>query len=120
MCKSAWCAKKQVFPQEIYKEVDQVRKFVHLYYVKTIVSKYDGFHITYLHPSVLLQKTKFIVSNLYSTIFGDASSMGIPTLEYAYYPEYIKKDVGDESICPKYVDWFVYDDAEKFEKELDG
>jgi hypothetical protein len=90
--------------------------FTDVDYVKTIVSKYDGFHITYLHPSVLLQKTKFIVSNLYSTIFGDASSMGIPTLEFAYYPEYIKKDVGDESICPKYVDWFVYDDAEKFEK----
>jgi len=67
-----------------------------------------------LHPSILLKKTKFVVSNLYSTIFGDAHSLGIPTVEYAYYPEYIKKDVGNKSIFPEYVDWFIYDDVKKF------
>ncbi len=85
-------------------------------YIKSVLSGHDGFHITYLHPSILLRKSKFVVSNLYSTIFGDAHSMGIPTVEYAYYPDYIKKDVGDVSMCPRYVDWFVYDDIEKFEK----
>jgi len=90
--------------------------FTDIEYVKTVLSEREGFHITYLHPSILLQKTKFIVSNLYSTIFGDAHSMGIPTVEYAYYPDYIKKDVGDVSVCPRYVDWFVYDDINKFEK----
>lgn len=85
-------------------------------YVESVLSKRDGFHITYLHPSMLLLVTKFVICNYYSSILGDAHSLGVPTIEYTYYPSYIRKDTGDESVYPDYVDWFVYDNINEFSK----
>ena len=65
---------------------------------------------------MLLLVTKFVICNYYSSILGDAHSLGVPTIEYTYYPSYIRKDTGDESVYPDYVDWFVYDNINEFSK----
>jgi hypothetical protein len=90
-------------------------------YVNSVLSGYHGFHITYLHPSILLRNARFVVCNWYSTILGDAHSLNVPTVEYSYYPKMVREDLGNELIVSKsigsdYVDWFVYDDIDKFEK----
>ena len=90
-------------------------------YVNSVLSGHSGFYITYLHPSILLRNARFVVCNWYSTILGDAHALNVPTVEYSYYPKKLRQDLGDELIVSKsigsnYVDWFVYDDIDKFEK----
>ena len=89
--------------------------------MNSVLSGHRGFYITYLHPSILLRNARFVVCNWYSTILGDAHSLNVPTVEYAYYSEHLRQDLGNELIVSKsigsdYVDWFVYDDIDKFEK----
>ena len=93
----------------------KAHSYTDIEYVESVLSEHDGFNVTYLHPSMLLQNAKFVICNYYSSILGDASSLGVPTVEYTYYPSYIRKDVGNGSIYPDYVDWFVYDNINEFE-----
>ena len=87
-----------------------------LEYVNSVLSEYDGFHITYLHPLMLIQNARFVVCNYYSSILADAHGLGVPTVEYTYYPSYIKEELGDKSLGSEYVDWFVYDEINSFKK----
>ncbi len=87
-----------------------------LEYVNSVLSGYDGFHVTYLHPLMLIQNARFVVCNYYSSILADAHGLGVPTVEYTYYPSYIKKELGDKSMGSEYVDWFVYDEINSFKK----
>ncbi len=88
--------------------------YTDLEYVNSILSEYSGFHITYLHPSMLIQNSRFVICNYYTTILGDAHNLGVTTIEYTYYANYIRKAIGDGSQQPNFVDWFVYDDKNKF------
>ena len=93
-----------------------------LEYVNSVLSEYDGFHITYFHPSMLLQKARFVICNWYSTILADAYNLGVPTIEYTYYPNsrVIKKDSINQSMGSNYVDWFVYDDVNNFKEVVNN
>jgi hypothetical protein len=74
--------------------------------------------ITYLHPSVLATRSKFCISNLYSTTQADARGLGVPTIEYAAY--------GDEALCvtkngsmrPDMIDHFINRDPERLRQTL--
>jgi len=85
-------------------------------YVTSVLSNYSGFYITYLHPTMLLINTKFVICNYYSSIMADASNLGVATIEYTYYPSYIKEELNDRSMGSEYIDWFVYDDKEHFKE----
>lgn len=90
-------------------------------YVNSILMGHKGFYITYLHPSILLRSSRFVVCNWYSTILGDAHNLEVPTVEYSYYPENLRQDLGYsktalDSIGSEYVDWFIYDDINRFKQ----
>jgi hypothetical protein len=94
----------------------KAHSYTDIEYVESVLSKRNGFHITYIHPSMLLLVAKFVICNYYSSILGDAHGLGVPTIEYTYYPSYIRKNTGDGSICSDYVDWFIYDNINEFRK----
>ncbi len=88
--------------------------YTDLEYVNSVLSGYSGFHITYLHPSMLIQNARFVICNYFSTILVDAHNLGVTTIEYTYYQNYVRKAIGDGSEEPAYVDWFIYDNKDKF------
>ena len=71
---------------------------------------------------MLLQKARFVICNWYSTILADAYNLGVPTIEYTYYPNssVIKKDSINQSMGSNYVDWFVYDDVNNFKEVVNN
>ena len=92
--------------------------FTDLGIVNTAVSGRDGYHITYLHPSVLATKAKVFICNTYSTTMADAKSMGVKTVEYSDYSKLILKASNGNSVGHEYIDVFINNDQDRFETEL--
>jgi len=96
--------------------------------LKNAIKSLDFFHITYLHPSLLASKARVFIANGFSNTFGDAHAYGVKTIEfsnfipdpveYAGYSSEELKIRGKVSIEPKYVDYFINNDSDKFSNIL--
>ena len=77
--------------------------------LKNILQKYSNinFMISYLHPMVLANQSKFAIANYYSSTLSDFNSFGVKTIEYTdYCPETLSLTDGG-SMRPDKVDYFI-------------
>ena len=90
--------------------------FTNLDIVNTALHGLKGFHITYLHPSVLASRARVFICNTYSTIMADAKTLGVETVEYSDYSDDTINLSRGKSIGYEYVDKFINNDKNEFEK----
>lgn len=65
------------------------------------------FVITYLHPSVLAARARFFVATYYSTTFGDAYLLNVPTIEYTSYSDHALQATEGGSMFPEFTTYFI-------------
>jgi len=77
--------------------------------VKKEILKYPKAKIilTDLHPAVLSVTALFFIGNYYSTIFGDATTWNVPTIEFTSYKSVVLKETNKGSIRPEFVTHFI-------------
>jgi hypothetical protein len=92
--------------------------FTDLHIVKEVINSLNEFHLTYLHPSVLAKKARVFICNTYSTTMSDAKSLGVKTVEYSDYNKSVLELSKGKSIGYEYIDEFINNDKDKFEKVM--
>ena len=77
--------------------------------VKKEILKYPEAKIilTDLHPAVLSVTAMFFIGNYYSTVFGDAITWNVPTIEFTSYKSAVLKETNQESVRPEFVTHFI-------------
>jgi len=77
--------------------------------VKKEISKYPEAKIilTDLHPAVLSVTAMFFIGNYYSTVFGDATTWSVPTIEFTSYKSAVLKETNQGSVRPEFVTHFI-------------
>jgi hypothetical protein len=94
----------------------------HVFTDLNIVDEYikgkSGYHMTYLHPSVLSTKAKVFVCNTYSITMADANFSGVKTIEYADYSSNLLKISKGKSVGYEYIDEFIINNQGEFKKTL--
>lgn len=78
----------------------------------------DNIEITYLHPSVLSRFSNVFISNCYSATLADASSLGVPTIEYTNYRDDLLLRTGNKSVSHNFVDYFINKDSSHLKEVL--
>jgi hypothetical protein len=72
------------------------------------------FVISYLHPSVLASRAQFFVATYYSTTFGDAHILNVPTIEYTAYSDTALAATEGKSMFPEHTSYFINRDRAAF------
>ena len=77
--------------------------------VKKEILKYPEAKIilTDLHPAVLSVTAMFFIGNYYSTVFGDAITWNVPTIEFTSYKSAVLKETNQGSTRPDFVTHFI-------------
>ena len=77
--------------------------------VKKEILKYPEAKIilTDLHPAVLSVTAMFFIGNYYSTVFGDAITWNVPTIEFTSYKSAVLKETNQGSVRPEFVTHFI-------------
>ena len=65
------------------------------------------YQITYLHPTVLIQRSSLIIANYVTNLFADSKITGTPVVEYTDQDKDILKFTDGESLSKEYVDRFI-------------
>ncbi len=74
-----------------------------------ILDEFPGasFIVTGLHPTLLANRAHVFISNYYSTTQADATSMGVPTIEFSDYADSYLEVTDGRSMNPRYIKYFV-------------
>jgi hypothetical protein len=81
-------------------------------------SSCKNIEITNLHPSVLSRFSDVFICNCYSNTLADASSLGVPTIEYTEYKKELLLRTNNKSINHEFVDYFINHDKKYLEEVL--
>ncbi len=98
--------------------------FTEIEVVQNAIHGHENIHITYLHPSILSTRAIVFIGNSFSNTMADAHSFGVSTIEYSNESASSNFDESlissSRSIEPKYVDYFINNDEEKFSNILEN
>jgi hypothetical protein len=89
--------------------------FTDMKIVRSMLSNYPDtpFMISYLHPGVLATRATFFICNHYTTTLADASSLGVPTIEYTAYSDEVLEITSNGSMRPEFVTHFINEDTDR-------
>lgn len=93
-------------------------KFTDMKFINSLVSSYDNCQITYLHPTVLLNRCSFFIANNNTTLFSDAKKYGVPTIEYTDYKDVVLSLTKGRSTGWNDTDYFIQNDPERLEEAI--
>ncbi len=92
--------------------------FTDMKFVKSLVSSHNNCQITYLHPTVILNRCSFFIANNNTTLFSDAKQYSVPTVEYTSYKDAVLALTKGRSTGWSDTDYFIQNDPERLEEVI--